>query len=179
MTFDIESSNSLADLAAEIRAEHDATIIALKAGLEHAMKAGDLLHSAKAKIPHGQWANWLKKNCPSAAFLHAQRSDTSGWRGTGQSSKPNTTQCRIWELQVPSLSSQHRAIPLDMQMVDRAVESLSLTEDIEEALASTRAAGERKPLLDDACAAFAKVNELLQVRPSLAPMVETIAEQII
>jgi hypothetical protein len=36
----IEASNSLADLAARIKAEHEATAIALRRGVEHAIAAG-------------------------------------------------------------------------------------------------------------------------------------------
>ena len=41
-------SNSLTDLVARIRAEHQATADALKSSVEHAMAAGDLLIEAKA-----------------------------------------------------------------------------------------------------------------------------------
>jgi hypothetical protein len=56
-------SNSLADLAARIRAEHEATSTALKSSAEHGIAAGELLIEAKAKVPHGQWLPWLKDNC--------------------------------------------------------------------------------------------------------------------
>ena len=45
-----------ADLAARIRAEHEAVIIFMKKGLERAIRAGELLLEAKAQIgKHGQW----------------------------------------------------------------------------------------------------------------------------
>jgi Protein of unknown function (DUF3102) len=56
-------SNSLCDLAARIRSEHEACGQALKASVEHAMSAGDLLIEAKAQLQHGQWLPWLKDNC--------------------------------------------------------------------------------------------------------------------
>jgi ABC-type uncharacterized transport system ATPase component len=56
-------SNSLTDLAARIRAEHEATIIALGHSIQHAMAAGDLLIEAKAQLKHGQWLPWLKEHC--------------------------------------------------------------------------------------------------------------------
>jgi DUF3102 family protein len=59
----INESNSLADLAARIRQEHDAVAGALKSSLTHAMGAGDLLLEAKAQIPHGQWLPWLQDYC--------------------------------------------------------------------------------------------------------------------
>jgi hypothetical protein len=60
---DVAKSNSLADLAARIRDEHDATIAALRSSVVHAMAAGDLLIEAKAQVPHGQWLLWFNKNC--------------------------------------------------------------------------------------------------------------------
>jgi len=58
-----EGSNSLADLAARIRAEHEATAEALRDSVAHAMVAGDLLIEAKAQVPHGQWLPWLAEHC--------------------------------------------------------------------------------------------------------------------
>jgi hypothetical protein len=58
----IEASNSLTDLAARIKAEHEACISALQRGLEHAVAAGELLLEAKALIPHGQWLPWLREH---------------------------------------------------------------------------------------------------------------------
>ena len=51
--------NSLADLAARIRAEHEGVAAAIRRGLEHAIRAGDLLIEAKGKVPHGEWLPWL------------------------------------------------------------------------------------------------------------------------
>jgi hypothetical protein len=56
-------SNSLADLAARIRAEHEATAVALQSSVMHAMAAGDLLIEAKAQLKHGQWLPWLSDHC--------------------------------------------------------------------------------------------------------------------
>jgi hypothetical protein len=53
-------SNSLTDLAARIRAEHEATAASLKRGAEHAMAAGKLLIEAKAQLKHGEWLPWLR-----------------------------------------------------------------------------------------------------------------------
>jgi len=46
---------ALADLAERINAEHHAAEQALNAGLQHAMRAGELLLQAKAACPHGTW----------------------------------------------------------------------------------------------------------------------------
>lgn len=56
-------SNSLPELAARIRAEHEATGDALKSSVEHGIAAGELLIEAKAKVQHGQWLPWLRDNC--------------------------------------------------------------------------------------------------------------------
>jgi hypothetical protein len=52
---DLARSNSLTDLAARIRIEHEATAAALQRRVMHAMAAGDLLIEAKAQLKHGQW----------------------------------------------------------------------------------------------------------------------------
>jgi hypothetical protein len=59
----IEQSNSLADLAARIRAEHEASTLAIKRGLQHAITCGRLLIEAKAQLRHGQWLPWLREHC--------------------------------------------------------------------------------------------------------------------
>ena len=60
----LTASNSLTDLAARIQQEHDAVADALKRGVEHAMRAGDLLIEAKAQLnKHGQWLPWLREHC--------------------------------------------------------------------------------------------------------------------
>lgn len=51
--------NSLPDLAARIRAAHQAVGEAMK----HAIAAGELLAEAKSKVPHGDWLLWLEANC--------------------------------------------------------------------------------------------------------------------
>jgi hypothetical protein len=53
----------LADLAQQIQAEHQAAVAALRTSAERAMAAGDLLIKAKGHVPHGQWAEWVERNC--------------------------------------------------------------------------------------------------------------------
>jgi Protein of unknown function (DUF3102) len=62
-----DRSNSLADLAARIRTEHEATATALKRSVLHAMAAGDLLLEAKTAVPHGKWLCWFADNCTMSA----------------------------------------------------------------------------------------------------------------
>jgi DUF3102 family protein len=68
-------SNSLADLAARIRIEHEACRQALKHGLEHAIAAGELLIEAKKQLKHGQWLPWLREHCrtPERTARHYMR----------------------------------------------------------------------------------------------------------
>jgi phage N-6-adenine-methyltransferase len=58
----LDSVGALDNLAAEINAEHRACEAALKSGLGHALKAGDLLMEAKSRTGHGEWGRWLAKN---------------------------------------------------------------------------------------------------------------------
>jgi hypothetical protein len=60
---EIGASNSLTDLAARVRIEHEAASAALRDGLKHAIAAGKLLIEAKAQIDHGQWLPWLVEHC--------------------------------------------------------------------------------------------------------------------
>jgi hypothetical protein len=71
-TTDLAASNSLADLAARVRAEHEGVARAMKRGLEHAIAAGKLLLEAKAQLAHGQWLPWLHQLCPALPERTAQ-----------------------------------------------------------------------------------------------------------
>jgi hypothetical protein len=55
--------NSLPDLAARIKAEHEAAAESLKDSVRHAIAAGELLIEAKARLQHGQWLPWLWDHC--------------------------------------------------------------------------------------------------------------------
>jgi Protein of unknown function (DUF3102) len=55
-------SNSLADLAHRIKAEHDAANEAKRSAISHAIAAGDLLIEAKDRVSHGDWLPWLEAN---------------------------------------------------------------------------------------------------------------------
>ena len=56
-------SNSLTELAARIRGEHEATAAAMKRSVAHAIAAGELLIEAKSLLQHGQWSPWLCDHC--------------------------------------------------------------------------------------------------------------------
>jgi hypothetical protein len=50
-------------LAEQINTEHKAVIDGLRASLDHAIKAGELLLDAKRIAGHGNWLGWLQANC--------------------------------------------------------------------------------------------------------------------
>lgn len=54
--------NSLSELAAAIKAEHEAIKGLLADSLTRAMAAGDWLLEAKRKVKHGDWLPWLRDN---------------------------------------------------------------------------------------------------------------------
>jgi DUF3102 family protein len=60
---DVKQSNRLAVLAAEIKTEHLAAHAAMKAGIAHAIAAGERLNEAKTQLLHGQWLPWLQDHC--------------------------------------------------------------------------------------------------------------------
>jgi hypothetical protein len=54
--------SNLAQMAKRINAEHAAAVTAVRSGLEHARRAGQLLAEAKAACGHGKWLPWLEAN---------------------------------------------------------------------------------------------------------------------
>ena len=68
----LETVPDLPALAAAINAEHAAVGEALKAGLSHAIRAGELLIEAKALAGHGEWLPWLAANCATISERTAQ-----------------------------------------------------------------------------------------------------------
>lgn len=52
----------LAGLASEINEEHRRCEEALRSGLAHALRAGELLEEAKRHVNHGEWGAWLAEN---------------------------------------------------------------------------------------------------------------------
>ena len=60
-------SLGLAALADEINSAHRACDDALRAGLNHAVRAGELLVEAKSRVKHGEWGSWLGDNFEGSA----------------------------------------------------------------------------------------------------------------
>jgi len=54
-------------LPAEIASAHEAAQKAHKSAVAHAVHAGELLLSAKARVPHGEWLAWINDNCKFTA----------------------------------------------------------------------------------------------------------------
>lgn len=66
------SDTSLPALAAAVRREHDAARTAVGVAVAHGMAAGEALIAAKAALPHGAWAAWLKANVPDLGVRSVQ-----------------------------------------------------------------------------------------------------------
>ena len=49
----------------QINAAHDAVVESGKSSLTNAIRAGELLVSAKECVEHGEWTQWLADNCPN------------------------------------------------------------------------------------------------------------------
>jgi hypothetical protein len=65
-------TGSLDALAVEINTEHEAALSAVRSGLHHAHRAGELLIEAKAALDHGAWLPWLAEHCPAVSERVAQ-----------------------------------------------------------------------------------------------------------
>jgi hypothetical protein len=63
----------LAELAQTANESHQAGMAYRQLGLEYFWAAGRCLRAAKARLPHGDWLPWLKKNCPKINPRRAQR----------------------------------------------------------------------------------------------------------
>jgi hypothetical protein len=78
-------------LASRIQEEHQASTVAARRSLSHAIRCGELLLEAKAQIKHGQWLPWLKKQCaipPGTAqllyaFGESRNTQRCGFEPTG------------------------------------------------------------------------------------------------
>jgi hypothetical protein len=62
MVVTAQAEAPLAELAGLINQAHGQCEEALRAGVGHALRAGELLLEAKRRVAHGQWLAWLKAN---------------------------------------------------------------------------------------------------------------------
>ena len=65
-------STDLKIAAAEILAAHAAATTAMRDGLGHARRCGELSSAAKAQLEHGEWLPWLAIHCPDVSARMAQ-----------------------------------------------------------------------------------------------------------
>ncbi len=57
----------LTALASRINAEHRACDEALREGLRHSVRAGEMLLEAKGRVRHGEWGAWVRDNFEGSA----------------------------------------------------------------------------------------------------------------
>jgi hypothetical protein len=88
---DVSTSNSLADLAARIRAEHEAVCASVRATVIHAFNAGAYLLAAKALIPHGHFGDWLGEHCDVAERTAQRYMQLARNRETLEAANPSLT----------------------------------------------------------------------------------------
>jgi hypothetical protein len=62
----------LDELASEINRLHDAAISAVRTALQNAIRAGELLVTARGLVPHGSWYGWLQDHT-AVGVRQAQR----------------------------------------------------------------------------------------------------------
>jgi hypothetical protein len=51
------------ELAEQIKSAHAHAEEGVRSSMTHALRAGELLTQAKARLPHGSWLPWLKHDC--------------------------------------------------------------------------------------------------------------------
>jgi hypothetical protein len=82
---------NLVNLADQIRAAHVACEGAFQAGLDHAIKAGEMLLRAKARVPHGRWTSWVEEHCEITARLAQKYMQVAReWPELQRRNDPNT-----------------------------------------------------------------------------------------
>jgi hypothetical protein len=60
------------DAAEDINREHRFARESAEAAVEHAVRCGELLIAAKARVEHGEWLPWLEKHCPEISDRSAR-----------------------------------------------------------------------------------------------------------
>ena len=69
----VNADPTIEQLAAGINEDHAACVAAVGTFVERATACGHKLAAAKAKVPHGEWLPWLKRECPGISERKAQR----------------------------------------------------------------------------------------------------------
>jgi hypothetical protein len=158
---DITRSNSLADLAARIRAEHEAAGGALKRSLQHAIAAGELLLEAKAQLRHGQWLPWLE-SC-GISERTAQRYIRLVRNREAIEAKCDT----LSDLSVSGALAMIAAPrdELSVHLAQSTADSVFDQFELEVVLARLNSYPKRKALFDEAISAMDKIRDLHLGRP--------------
>jgi hypothetical protein len=157
----LRGSNSLADLAARIRAEHDAAGGALKRSLQHAIAAGELLLEAKDQLKHGQWLPWLE-SCGIS-----ERTAQRYIRLVHNRKAIETKSDKMSDLSVSGALAMITAPrdELSVHFAQSAADSVFDQFELEVILARLDSYPKRKALFDEAISALDKIRDLHLGRP--------------
>ena len=172
-----EHSNSLADLAHRIKAEHEAVGRALKRGLEHAIAAGELLIEAKSQLKHGQWLPWLD-SCGVSERMAQRYIRLARNRAVIEANPTPVSDLGIrGALDLISIPREPKeeTTALSIYLADHAAEmafNWQELDDIEEQAKNREVEqDEQHKLLDEAKAAAVRVYELAEQYPALAEII--------
>jgi Protein of unknown function (DUF3102) len=178
MTTDITISNSLADLAARIKAEHEAVGHAMKRGLGHAIAAGEMLIEAKSRLAHGQWLPWLD-SCGVSERLAQRYIRLARNRAVIEANPTPVSDLGIrgaLDLISVRREPKEEMTALSANLADRGAEMAfdwQALDDINERAEKREVEqDEQRKLLDEAEAAAVRVGELGERYPALAEIID-------
>src|SRR5262245_16846546 len=93
------SAADLAKNARIINEAHKEVVAAQQTSLQHAITAGTTLRACKDAIPHGEWTEWLEKNCPDiseeTARLYMRLADPKNADRLEEAAEQNGNACRF------------------------------------------------------------------------------------
>ena len=158
---EIDRSNSLADLAARIKAEHESVSAALKDSVRHAIAAGELLIEARKQVPHGQWLPWLRDHCAISERMAQRHIRLARNRATIEA-KCDTVSDLTINGALALLLIPKNSRDLHEHMTTHVMGSLLDSQRIEDLNLSIAEYEKRKPLWDEALAAFDRAREIDQ-----------------
>jgi hypothetical protein len=157
---DLTLSNSLADLAARIRAEHEAAGGALKRSLQHAIAAGELLLEAKAQLKHGQWLPWLE-SCGISERTAQRYIRLVHNREAIEAKSDNMSDLSVSGALAMIAAPNELSVHLAQSAADWVFDQFEL----EVILARLNSYPKRKALFDEALSAMDKIRDLHLGRP--------------
>jgi Protein of unknown function (DUF3102) len=173
-------SNSLADLAARIKAEHQTINTALKNIVRHAILAGELLIEAKKQFTkHGEWLPWLSKYCSLTERTAQRYMRVARNKAVIESKSDMAVSDLTLNGALALLTDRRPAADIDRRLLEGVIESDSTSEEAEAALEGIAAREKRRPLIDEAMAIMDSVGELMRLRPELEAAGERALKEII